>query len=86
VIGVGVRAGEWWLVGGVALASALGIFYYLRIIGALLTEAAPAASVTPRGWLRAAGAVVLLAAAIATVALGVLPESLFLIGRDLVLR
>lgn len=84
VMGVGVRAGEWWLVGGVALASALGIFYYLRIIGALLTEATPAWSAAPHGWLRAAGAAVLLAAAIVTVALGVLPESLFLIGRDLV--
>ena len=86
VIGVGVRAAQWWLVAGVALASAIGIFYYLRVINALLTAAEPRPETAPTAmnWIRGAGALVLLAAAIATVALGVLPQSLFLIGRDLV--
>lgn len=84
VIGVGVRDAQWWLVGGVALASAIGIFYYLRVINALLTAAEPLSQHAPAGWLPRAGALVLLAAAIATVWLGVLPQPLFLIGRNLV--
>ncbi len=87
VIGVGVRVGQWWLVGGIALASAISIFYYLRVINALLTAAPPGSDPAPStmGWIRGAGALVLLAAAIATIWLGVLPQPLFNIGRDLVL-
>src|SRR5262249_42609885 len=36
VIGVGVQAAQWWLVGGVLVASAIGAYYYLRVIGAVL--------------------------------------------------
>ncbi len=35
------QAAQWWLVGGVALASAIGMFYYLRVINTLLTTAEP---------------------------------------------
>ena len=41
VIGVGVQAAQWWLVGGVVIASAIGIYYYLRVINAMLTNVDP---------------------------------------------
>jgi len=86
VLGVGVQAGQWWLVGGLVLASAIGIFYYLRVVNAVLTVTEPGlqrpAAIV--GWVQRAGSAMLLFAVIATLWLGVFPQLLFTMGRHLV--
>ena len=86
VLAVGVKAGQWWLVGGVVLASAIGVFYYLRVVNALLTasETVPERDAIVGGWGRRVSGAMLLLAMIATLWLGVFPESLFTMGRQLV--
>jgi len=86
VLAVGVKASQWWLVGGVVLASAIGVFYYLRVVNALLTasEAGPERDAIVEGWVRRVSGAMLLLVMIATLWLGVFPESLFTMGRQLV--
>ena len=85
VIGAGVQAAQWWLVGGVALASAIGVYYYLRVINALLvsTEMSPDQATVQFGGVYRAGALMLLLAALVTLWLGVYPQPLFALGRYL---
>ncbi|HET6474183.1 MAG TPA: NADH-quinone oxidoreductase subunit N [Pseudomonadales bacterium] len=85
VIGAGVQAAQWWLVGGVALASAIGVYYYLRVINALLvsTEMSPDQATVQFGGVYRAGALMLLLAAFVTLWLGVYPQPLFALGRYL---
>ena len=85
VIGAGVQAAQWWLVGGVALASAIGVYYYLRVINALLvsTEMSPDQATVQFGGVFRAGALMLLLAALVTLWLGVYPQPLFSLGRYL---
>jgi len=85
VIGAGVQAAQWWLVGGVALASAIGVYYYLRVINALLvsTEMSPDQATVQFGGVFRAGALMLLLAALVTLWLGVYPQPLFALGRYL---
>jgi NADH-quinone oxidoreductase subunit N len=85
VIGAGVQGSQWWLVGGVALASAIGVYYYLRVINALLVSADPSTESVGAtyGTLYRAGAAMLLVAAIVTLWLGVYPQPLFALGRYL---
>jgi NADH-quinone oxidoreductase subunit N len=83
VIGAGVQAAQWWLVGGIVIASAIGVYYYLRVINALLVSVEPGTSQSgssiPATY--KAGAMVLLLATIITVWLGVFPQTLLEFGR-----
>ena len=85
VIGAGVQAAQWWLVGGVALASAIGVYYYLRVINALLVsvDMNPDQATVRFGGVYRASAFMLLLAAFVTVWLGVYPQPLFALGRYL---
>jgi NADH-quinone oxidoreductase subunit N len=85
VIGAGVQASQWWLVGGVALASAIGVYYYLRVINALLVSADPTTENVGAtyGILYRAGALMLFGATVVTLWLGVYPQPLFALGRYL---
>ncbi|HTO56606.1 MAG TPA: NADH-quinone oxidoreductase subunit N, partial [Pseudomonadales bacterium] len=85
VIGAGVQAAQWWLVGGVALASAIGVYYYLRVINALLvgSDMSPDQATVQFGGVYRAGALMLLLAALVTLWLGVYPQPLFSLGRYL---
>jgi NADH-quinone oxidoreductase subunit N len=85
VIDVGVRAAQWWLVAGVVVASAIGIYYYLRVINALLTNLEPGSERTAVAltWVYKASAAMLLLATLVTVWLGVYPQPLFIFGRYL---
>ncbi len=85
VIAVGVQAAQWWLVAGVVVASAIGIYYYLRVINAVITNVDPdaervAVAVT---WVYRASATMLLLATLVTIWLGVYPQPLFVFGRYL---
>ena len=83
VLALGVAAGQWLLVGGLLVGSAIGLFYYLRVIGALY--AAPPAGSAATGttgvarW--SAGAVMVLLAVLLTLAIGVYPEPLLQLLR-----
>ena len=85
VIGVGVQAAQWWLVGGVVVASAIGIYYYLRVVNALLTSVEPGAEhvAVTLTWIYRASVGVLLLVTLATLWLGVYPQPLFVFGRYL---
>jgi NADH-quinone oxidoreductase subunit N len=85
VIGVGVQAAQWWLVGGVVVASAIGIYYYLRVVNALLTSVEPGAEhvAVTLTWIYRASVGVLLLVTFATLWLGVYPQPLFVFGRYL---
>jgi NADH-quinone oxidoreductase subunit N len=87
VIGAGVQAAQWWLVGGVVLASAVGAYYYLRVIGAVLATASErvSLSVQPTGWVYTAGGVMLVIVLLAVLTLGIYPQPLFDIGGHLAL-
>ncbi len=85
VIGAGVQGSQWWLVGGVVVASAIGVYYYLRVINALIAADEPVevrAVVSTTGFYRA-GALVLVIATVLTLWLGVYPQPLFVLGRYL---
>ncbi len=85
VIGVGVQAAQWWLVGGVVVASAIGIYYYLRVINAVITNIDPGSErvAVAMTWVYKASAAMLLLATLATIWLGVYPQPLFEFGRYL---
>lgn len=85
VIGVGVQAAQWWLVGGVVVASAIGIYYYLRIINAMLTNIDPGSErvAVTLTWVYKASVAMLLLATFVMVWLGVYPQPLFVFGRYL---
>ncbi len=85
VIGVGVQAAQWWLVAGVVVASAIGIYYYLRVINAVITNVDPGSErvAVAMTWVYKASAAMLLLATLATVWLGVYPQPLFEFGRYL---
>ncbi len=87
VVGVGVQAARWWLVGGIVVASAIGLYYYLRVINAVLTsvESRPARDAVSLPWVYKAGGAMLLLAMIVTVWLGVYPQPLFALGGYLTL-
>lgn len=74
IIALGVEAERWWLVGGVILGSAIGLFYYLRVMVTLfLVEPGMQRRDAPHDWGVRAGGVVVVGLAVLTVALGVYP-------------
>ena len=85
IIGVGVQAAQWWLVGGVVVASAIGIYYYLRVINAVITNVDEGSErvAVAMTWVFKASAAMLLLATLATIWLGVYPQPLFEFGRYL---
>jgi NADH-quinone oxidoreductase subunit N len=82
----GVATGQWLLVGGLLVGSAIGLFYYLRVIGALYAappagSPAPMAAGTTVAMRWSAGAVMVLLAVLLTLAIGVYPDPLLQLLR-----
>ncbi|WP_280547080.1 MULTISPECIES: NADH-quinone oxidoreductase subunit NuoN [unclassified Halomonas] len=74
IIALGVEAERWWLVAAVILGSAIGLFYYLRVMVTLfLAEAGMQRRDAPENWAIQAGGVVVLGAAALVVVLGIYP-------------
>ena len=81
-IAVGVESDLWLLVSGIVLGSAIGIYYYLRVISALFVPMPGYERVSESmSWAQSAGGVMLLLAMLLMLALGVYPEPLFLLAR-----
>ncbi|PPE73624.1 NADH-quinone oxidoreductase subunit NuoN [Solimonas fluminis] len=81
-IAVGVESDLWLLVSGIVLGSAIGIYYYLRVISALFVPMPGYERVSESmSWAQSAGGVMLLLSMLLMLAMGVYPEPLFLLAR-----
>lgn len=84
LLALGVEAQRWWLVGAVVVGSALGLFYYLRVLITLfLAEPGMQRRDVPENWAVQAGGVVVLGTAALVVALGVYPAPMIAWAKDL---
>lgn len=77
MIATGVESRQWWLVGALVIGSAIGVFYYLRVMVTLyLMEKSIRRTDAPMKWEQRAGGVMLLAIAVLAFVLGVYPQPL----------
>lgn len=77
IMAAGVESGLWWLVGALVIGSAIGLFYYLRVMVTLyLRESSIPRQDAPLNWEQRTGGVMLLAIAILAFVLGVYPQPL----------
>ncbi|MCQ4313421.1 NADH-quinone oxidoreductase subunit NuoN [Pseudomonas stutzeri] len=77
VIASGVESELWWLLGALIIGSAVGLFYYLRVMVTLyLVEPGIRRHDAPINWGQRAGGVMLLAIAVLAFFLGVYPQPL----------
>ncbi|WP_407316344.1 NADH-quinone oxidoreductase subunit NuoN [Pseudomonas sp. nanlin1] len=77
IIATGVESRLWWLVGALVIGSAIGVFYYLRVMVTLyLMEPNLRRHDAPMNWEQRTGGVMLLAIAIVAFVLGVYPQPL----------
>lgn len=83
IITVGVQAELWWLLGALVIGSAIGVFYYLRVVVTLfMVEPNLRRHDAPFNWGQRAGGIMLLVVALLAFFLGVYPQPLL----DLVLN
>ena len=77
VIAAGVQAQLWWLLGAMVLGSAIGVFYYLRVMVTLfMREGSLQRRDAPFNWGQRAGGIMLLLVALLAFFLGVYPQPL----------
>ena len=83
VIAAGVESQQWWLLGTLIVGSAIAVFYYLRVMVAMfLVEPNLQRRDAPLNWAQRAGGSMLLAVAGLTVLLGVYPQPLLAVVRN----
>lgn len=77
IIAVGVEAHLWWLLGSLIIGSAIGVFYYLRVMVTLfLVTPGLHRHDAPDNWGQRTGGLMLMAIAALTLLLGVYPQPL----------
>lgn len=77
VVAAGVQAQHWWLLGALILGSAIGVFYYLRVMVTLfMVEPGLTRHDAPFNWGQRAGGVMLMLVALLAFILGVYPQPL----------
>ncbi|WP_275544990.1 MULTISPECIES: NADH-quinone oxidoreductase subunit NuoN [unclassified Pseudomonas] len=77
VIAAGVEAQLWWLLGAMVLGSAIGVFYYLRVMVTLfMREPNMHRHDAPFDWGQRAGGIMLLVVALLAFIIGVYPQPL----------
>ncbi|VFS57536.1 NADH-quinone oxidoreductase subunit N [Leminorella grimontii] len=82
VIAIGVSADLWWLTLTVVAGSAIGLYYYLRVMVSLYLEAPQELKRdTPSNWALTAGGVVVLLSALAVLFFGLYPEPLVALAK-----
>ncbi len=81
-----LSTGGWWLIGSLVIGSAIGVFYYLRVMVTLyLMEPNLRRHDAQLHWEQRAGGVMLLAIAILAFFLGVYPQPLLELVQHAVL-
>ncbi|AKJ42725.1 NADH-quinone oxidoreductase subunit NuoN [Pragia fontium] len=82
IIAIGVSADLWWLTATVVVGSAIGLYYYLRVMVSLYLDAPQELRRdTPSNWALTAGGVVVLLSALAVVFFGLYPEPLIALAK-----
>lgn len=77
VLAVGVDSQLWWLTGAVVVGSAIGLYYYLRVMVSLYLHQPPRYNRdTSANWGYTAGGIVVLISALLVVVLGLWPQPL----------
>ncbi|MBP8184275.1 MAG: NADH-quinone oxidoreductase subunit N, partial [Pseudomonas sp.] len=77
IVATGVQSHLWWLLGTMVIGSAIGVFYYLRVMVTLFLVAPGLhRHDAPENWGQRTGGIMLMAMAILTLALGVYPQPL----------
>ncbi|MCE4073320.1 MULTISPECIES: NADH-quinone oxidoreductase subunit NuoN [Pseudomonas] len=77
IVATGVESQHWWLVGSLVLGSAIGLFYYLRVMVTMfLVEPNMKRHDAPLDWAQRAGGIMLVAIALLAFFLGVYPQPL----------
>lgn len=77
VIAAGVESQLWWLIGALILGSAIGVYYYLRVMVTLfLIEPHLRRHDAPLNWAQRTGGIMLLCVALLAFVLGVYPQPL----------
>ncbi|WP_090898091.1 NADH-quinone oxidoreductase subunit NuoN [Azotobacter beijerinckii] len=77
VIAAGVESGLWWLLGTLVVGSAIGVYYYLRVMVTLfLVEPKLQRRDAPHHWNLGSGGIMLLLIALLAFGLGVYPQPL----------
>ena len=77
VVAAGVQSQQWWLLGALVLGSAIGVFYYLRVMVTLfMREPNMHRHDAPFDWGQRAGGIMLLVVALLAFFLGVYPQPL----------
>ncbi|TBW54406.1 NADH-quinone oxidoreductase subunit NuoN [Marinobacter halodurans] len=75
IIALGVEAQRWWLVAGIVVGSAIGLYYYLRVtITLYLMEPGMQRRDAPNDWGLRAGGLVVLLLAVLMILMGVYPS------------
>lgn len=83
VLAVTVSASLWWITAAVILGSAIGLFYYLRVMVTLyMREPGMQYRDAPKDWALSAGGVVVLLTAILVLALGLFPQPLLELAQQ----
>jgi NADH-quinone oxidoreductase subunit N len=84
IVMIGVWAQMWWLLAALVLGSALGLYYYLRVmITMFLTQPGMRRFEAPLNWGQTTGGLMLLGAAALLILLGVYPEPLLNMAMSL---
>jgi NADH-quinone oxidoreductase subunit N len=77
VIAITVQSGLWWLVAGIVLGSAIGLYYYLRMMVILfLDEPGESRRDAVSGWGQQSGGIMVLLLAAAVIFFGIYPQPL----------
>lgn len=74
-LAVGMQSDLWWLVGGIIVGSAIGLYYYMRVaITLFMREPGEVRRDAAHGWSQRSGGVVVWLLALAVLFMGIYPE------------
>lgn len=75
VVAVGIDARLWWLIGAVVLGSAIGLYYYLRVVVTMfMLDPQRLRFDAPRGWAQQVGGLMVLLLTLLMFGLGIYPQ------------
>ncbi|WP_106476551.1 NADH-quinone oxidoreductase subunit NuoN [Phytohalomonas tamaricis] len=82
-LAIGVESSLWWLVAGIVIGSALGLYYYLRVMVTLyLHEPGESRRDATANWGQRSGGVMVLLLALAVLVIGIYPQPIISLVRS----